>query len=213
MVEPWRKPYHVIIEIENKQCRMLKKLGSAGFQNLKVVDIRSSTKGAVKHLIEIGSEGMKSLPEGSKIVASKSKTKGAPTLWFESEGCEVCSEILSRDAFLVSGKSLDRDKIMYNFMVPTFEAYTSIISALEKTGHSVYVRRMGRFEPKQGILTEKQERIFWLALKGGFFDYPRKIDTLQFAAKLGIRPSTLSEIIRRGTRRLLEHHFEKESSV
>ena len=133
-------------------------------------------------------------------------------MWFESEGCEVCNTILSRDAFLVSGKSMEADKIMYSFMVPTFEAYTGIITALEKTGHKVNVLKMGQFEPKTGILTENQERIFWLALKGGFFDYPRKIGMRDLSAKLGIKPATLSETIRRGTRRLLEHHFEKEST-
>jgi len=191
---------------------MLKRLNSAGFRNLKVVDIRSSAKGAVRHLIELSPDQMANLSKGFGIVQGKAKTEEKPSTWFESEGCEVCNEILSRDAFLVSGKSLDQGKIMYSFMVPTFEAYASIVSFLEKTGHEVYVRRMGRFEPKKGILTEKQERVFWLALKGGFFDYPRKIDTLELAAKLGISPSTLCEIIRRGTRRLLEHHFEREST-
>jgi hypothetical protein len=155
---------------------------------------------------------VKRLPDNFKMASSQHMAEGKPTLWFESEGCEVCSKILSRDAFLVSGKSLDKDKITYSFLVPTLEAYAGIISALESAGFMVNVLRMGGFEPKAGVLTEKQERIFWLALKGGFFDYPRKIDTIEFADKLGIRPSTLSEIIRRGTRRLLEHHFKEELS-
>ena len=210
MVDSWREPYHVVIEVDNKQCRMLEKLESAGLRNLKVVDIRSSKEGAVRHLIELSPDQLKKLPEDFKVFAATNKAEGKPTVWFESEGCEVCNEIVSRGAFLVSGKSLEKGKIMYSFMVPTLEAYARIISELEKTGHAISVRRMGRFEPKKGVLTEKQERVFWLALKGGFFDYPRKIDTLEFAAKLGIRPSTLSEIVRRGTRRLLEHHFEEE---
>lgn len=71
---------------------------------------------------------------------------------------------------------------------------------------------MGKFELKTAVLTEKQERIFWLALKGGFFDYPRKIGLRELAEKLGVQSSTLSEIMRRGTRRLLEHYFEKETT-
>ncbi|HLC00914.1 MAG TPA: helix-turn-helix domain-containing protein [Candidatus Bathyarchaeia archaeon] len=212
MADLWRKPYHVVIEIENKQCRMLKQFASIGLQNLKVVDIRSSKTGEVKHLVELGSEQAKKIPDNLKPVASRKKGEVKPTMWFESEGCEVCNTILSRDAFLVSGKSMEANMIMYSFMVPTFEAYTSIISGLEKTGHKVNVLKMGKFEPKTGILTENQERIFWVALKGGFFDYPRKIGMRELSAKLGIKPATLSETIRRGTRRLLEHHFEKESS-
>jgi predicted DNA binding protein len=57
-------------------------------------------------------------------------------------------------------------------------------------------------------LTEKQERVLWLALKLGFFDYPRRINSIEFSKKLGIVPSTLSEMKRRGIRKLLKHYFE-----
>jgi len=210
MTDVWRKPYHVVIEVENKQCRMLKKFASLGLEHLQVADIRSSSSGSVKHLIELDRDQLKKIPKDFKTVTPRGKAAGKPSLWFESEGCEVCNTILSRDAFLISGKNMEENTIKYSFIVPTFEAYKSIVSALENAGHKVNVLKMGSFEPKTGVLTEKQERIFWLALKGGFFDYPRKIGTRELSAKLGIRPSTLSEILRRGTRRLLEHHFEKE---
>jgi predicted DNA binding protein len=209
MTDMWRKPYHVVIEVENRQCRLLKKFASLGLKHLKVVDIRSSSTGSVKHLIELDREQVGKIPKDFKMAPQKGK--GKPAMWFESEGCEVCNTILTHDAFLISGKSMEEHSIMYSFMVPTFEAYTSIIRALENAGHKVTVLKMGKFEPKTEILTEKQERIFWLALKGGFFDYPRKIGLRELSAKLGISPSTLSEIIRRGTRRLLEQYFEKET--
>jgi predicted DNA binding protein len=211
MTDVWRKPYHVVLEVENGQCRMLKKFAALGLEHLQVADIRSSSSGSVKHLIELDRDQIKKIPQDFKTVAlPQGKAEGKPALWFESEGCEVCNTILSRDAFLISGKNMEENTIKYSFIVPTFEAYQSIITALENAGHKVNVLKMGSFEPKTGVLTEKQERIFWLALKGGFFDYPRKIGTRELSAKLGISPSTLSEILRRGTRRLLEHHFEKE---
>ena len=126
MPDLWNKPYHVVIEVENKKCRMLKKLASFGLRNLKVVDIRSSAKGVVRHLVELSPDQLEELPKDFKMAASKHKVEGKPTLWFESEGCEVCSKILSRDAFLVSGKSLDKDKITYSFLVPTPEACTGL---------------------------------------------------------------------------------------
>ena len=212
MTAVWRKPYHVVIEVENRQCRILKKFASLGIRHLKVTDIRSSNSGSVKHLIELDREQVKKIPKDFRIVAPRSKTESKPAIWFESKGCEVCNCILSREAFLISGKSMEEHTIKYSFIVPTFEAYKSIVSALENSGRKVNVLKMGSFEPKRGVLTEKQERILWLALKGGFFGYPRKIGTQELAAKLGIRPSTLSEILRRGTRRLLEHYFEKESA-
>ena len=214
MKDLWRKPYHVVLEVENRQCRIVKRFASLGLKNLKVIDIRSSSPKSVKHLVELDPRELKktkTLPSELKAIEDKNMGESKPSIWLESEGCEICNTILSCDAFLVSGKSMQDYTIMYSFMVPSFEAYQKIVSAMEATGLKVNVLKMGMFEPRKGVLTEKQERIFWLALKGGFFDYPRKINTEELAAKLGISPSTLSEINRRGMRRLLENYFQSET--
>ena len=207
MVDGWREPYHVVIEIENKHCKMVGKLASLGFKHLKVVDVRSSSSGSVRHLMDVGEDQAKKVP---KELTTKGHVEGKSSVWMESQGCEVCNTILNHDAFLVSGKSMQDNIITYSFMVPTFEAYKGILGDLEKSGHKVNIRKVGKFEPQIGVLTENQERIFWLALKSGFFDYPRQIGMAELAGKLGISAATLSEIMRRGTRRLLEHYFKRE---
>jgi len=207
MIESWREPYHVVIDIENKHCKMVKKLASLGFNHLKVVDVRSSSTGCVRHLMDVGEDQARKVPQE---LAAKGHVEGKSAVWLESEGCEVCNTILAHGAFLVSGKSMQENIITYSFMVPTFEAYKGIISDLEKGGNKIDIRKIGKFEPQIGILTENQERIFWLALKSGFFDYPRRVGIAELARKLGISPATLSEILRRGTRRLLEHYFKRE---
>ena len=211
MKDSWRKPYHVVLEVENTQCTIVKRLAPLGLKHLKVVDIRSSTLKSVKHLVELDPEEVKKVKNPPAEVKAIGLKEGKSSVWLESPGCGVCNTILASDAFLVSGKSMEDYTIMYSFMVPSFEAFQKIISSLKDASLKVTVRKMGKFEPHAGVLTEKQERIFWLALKGGFFDYPRKIDTVEFAAKLGISPSTLSEITRRGMRRLLESYFKSEA--
>jgi len=186
---------------------MVKKLASLGFSHLKVVDVRSSSSGSVRHLMDVGEDQAHKVP---KELAAKGHVEGKSAVWLESEGCEVCNTILSHDAFLVSGKSMQDHILTYSFMVPTFEAYQGIINDLEKTGHQATVRKVGKFEQQIGVLTENQERIFWLALKSGFFNYPRRVGMAELSGKLGISPATLSEILRRGTRRLLEHYFKHE---
>jgi predicted DNA binding protein len=186
---------------------MVKKLASLGFSHLKVVDVRSSSRGSVRHLIDVGEEQAKKVPQE---LAAKGRVEGKSAVWLESEGCEVCSTILTHDAFLISGKSMQDNVISYSFMVPTHDAYRGVMADLEKAGYKVNVRKVGKFEPQIGFLTEKQERLFWLALKSGFFDYPRQVGMVELATKLGISTATLSEIMRRGTRRLLEHYFKHE---
>jgi hypothetical protein len=186
---------------------MVGKLASLGFKHLKVVDVRSSSSGSVRHLMDVGEDQTHKVP---KELAAKGHVESKSAVRLESKGCEVCNTILAHDAFLVSGKSMQDNIITYSFMVPTFEAYKGIIDDLEKAGHPVNVRKIGKFEQQIGVLTENQERIFWLALKSGFFDYPRQLGLAELATKLGISAATLSEIMRRGTRRLLEHYFKRE---
>jgi len=213
MKDQWPKPYHVVLEVENRQCTILKRLTPLGLNHIKVIDIRSSSPKSVKHLVELDPDELRHVknPPAELKAMSEGGGEAKSSVWMESQGCGVCSTILSCDAFLVSGKSLEGCTIMYSFMVPSFEAFKKIIGSMKQAGLKVNVLKMGKFEPKAGVLTEKQERIFWLALKGGFFDYPRKIDTVELAAKLGISPSTLSEITRRGLRRLLESYFKSET--
>ena len=186
---------------------MVGKLAALGFKHLKVIDVRSSSTGSVRHLMDVGEDQAHKVP---KELAAKGHVEGKSSVWLESEGCGVCNTILEHNAFLVSGKSMQDNIITYSFMVPTFEAYRGIIQDLEKTGHKVNILKVGKFEQQIGVLTENQERIFWLALKSGFFNYPRQIGIAELAAKLGISAATLSEIMRRGTRRLLEHYFKRE---
>ena len=207
MVDAWSQPYHVVMEVENKQCKMIKKLATLGFERLKVVDVRSSSTGSVRHLMDVGEEQARRVP---KELAAKGHVEGKSAVWLESDGCEVCNTILAHDAFLINGKSMQGSIITYSFMVPTFEEYQGILRDLEKSGHKAEILKIGKFEQTIGALTENQERIFWLALKSGFFDYPRRVGMAELAEKLGISSATLSEIIRRGTRRLLEHYFKKE---
>ena len=53
MTDIWAKPHHVIIEVENKQCRIVKKCARLGLRHIKVTDIRASKTGSIKHLIEL----------------------------------------------------------------------------------------------------------------------------------------------------------------
>jgi predicted DNA binding protein len=207
MRKSWSEPYHVTIEVENKNCRVLETLASYGLKQVKILDVRGSGKDSIKHLILLESSQFSQIP--FKSVLKRLKSGPQQHLWLKSEGCDVCNTILAHGAFLLSGKSVDSSSLLYSFMAPDFESHRKIIADLENAGYRVNVKKVGKFEHKRSILTEKQERLLWLALKLGFFDYPRRINTKELADKLGIKPSTFSEICRRAVKRLVEQHFER----
>jgi len=197
------EPYHVTLEVVNEGCKGLKLLTDLGIEEYSLADIRSLSEGLTRHLIKV--------PPGKldKIRQDKfTKVLHGGEALFDSEGCAVCGTILSSNSLLVSGRHISDHTMVYEFVVPNYEAFRRIVSALEAEGLEPKILKIVKFKPKTKVLTEKQERILWLALKLGFFEYPRKIDSIELSKKLGIAPSTLSELERRGLRKLLEHYFK-----
>jgi len=203
------EPYHVTLEVVNKQCKGLEMLKELGVQQCTLVDVRSMPNGLTRHLVKFSSEQLKKVPSSKYVrILRGKKPDSKSSAWFDIEGCDLCKTVLSSGSFLISGKNVEDYTIIYSFVTPSFIAYQKILSTLESHGLKPKVLEIGKFTPKGKVLTEKQERVLWLALKMGFFDFPRKISMKDLAHRLGVGLSTLSEITRRGTRRLLENHFK-----
>jgi len=203
------EPYHVTIEIENRGCKGLRTLRNSGIQQYTLSDVRGLPGGLTRHLIKVPSREISQIPEDTFTkIRNNRKIEGGASAWFDSDGCDACRTILSHNSFLISGRHVEGYTVIYSFVAPNFNAFKSIISKLEAKGSKPKILEVARFKPKGKVLTEKQERALWLALKMGFFEFPRKITMLELSRRLGIALSTLSEITRRGTRRLLEDHFE-----
>lgn len=209
MGSTWNEPYHISIEIRNDRCKVLEELRKGNINRFRVVDIRVISGGVIRHLVELTPEQAAKISKNMPIKLRESSTpKGKTIAWIESEGCDMCNTIISHGSFLITGKNVQDSTFIYNFIVPNFDAYMGIITALERSGLKPKVLRITKFKPKGKILTENQERVLWLAYRMGFFDYPRKISIIKLAKRLSISPSTLSEIIRRGLRRILKNYFE-----
>ncbi|HPT73414.1 MAG TPA: helix-turn-helix domain-containing protein, partial [Methanomassiliicoccaceae archaeon] len=58
-------------------------------------------------------------------------------------------------------------------------------------------------------LTMRQEQITRMAFERGYFDHPRRIGLKELADQFGISISTLSEILRKGQRRIMQRYFEE----
>jgi hypothetical protein len=203
------EPYHATIEIVNTRCKGLGIIKDLGIKQCALVDVRNLPNGLTRHLIRFPSSEMRRIPKDSPHEMNVSRKNDKETfLWFDTEGCDVCRNILATNSFLVSGRKLKGSMIVYSFVAPTPETFKKVIGKLEESGLKPKIIEAGKLQPKGKTLTAKQDRVLWLALRMGYFEYPRKVHTSELSRRLGIGSSTLSETIRRGTRRLLEDHFE-----
>jgi predicted DNA binding protein len=202
-------PCRVSIEILNEQCKVLKMFRDLGFHRFEVVDVRRLPHGVTRHLVRIPGENLARIPKHTNVRVRNSVEAGkGAVVWFETKGCDVCNTIVSKGAFLITAWNTEGNDIIYTFIAPNMKTAQDIISTLEALNFGLKILGMGRYKRRTSILTEKQEIALWLALESGFFDYPRKIGVSDLSRKLKVSSSTLSEIMRRGIRRLLEYYFE-----
>ena len=206
MKDTWEEPYQVVIEMENGACRVLAMLRKLGIQQFRIINVSGFEKTAIRHLVELPKKHAEKV-YGRLNVHVRRKGCEKAYLCITTEGCDVCRTLLSRGAFLVSGRLIGEKTFNYSFVTPDSKSFSEVLGFFKEYG-KFRVRRIRKFGLKGRVLTERQEKVLWVALKMGFFDFPRKIEMRELAEILGIAPSTLSEILRRGIRRVLESYYE-----
>lgn len=92
----------------------------------------------------------------------------------------------------------------WRFIARTTSDLRHVLSGLEKEGTKTRIVEVSALDQK-ATLTGRQKEIISIAVAKGYFEFPRKISLTQLSQFLGIKPSTLSEILRSAERRLLEN--------
>ena len=124
--------------------------------------------------------------------------------------CTACKTFAEANCFLSSATSKPDGKLEWA-VVGNDTMVKSLMQELENQGVTGHVVRIARLQGEEE-LTLRQEQILQIALEKGYFEFPKKITLRQLAKVLDISPATLTEILRRGQKRVLEQHFKGRPS-
>lgn len=91
-------------------------------------------------------------------------------------------------------------------------AYRCLIQRLEEMGIEAGVHRLQRLRGDRA-LTGRQEVAVKTALDLGYFDCPKKISIEELAKVLGITPATLTEMLRKGIKKILSDYFGQRGTL
>jgi len=186
---------------------------------VKIHGIRySSDTDGMSHFVEITTAGKeqalgirKSLSKMKEVVNLDIAELTADRLLgvVTSKECMICSAIVDVDAscFISSAATEDDCTVGYKLLLGS-EDVPVVINRLSKTGAEYKLAEISDISSFRG-LTPKQEKTLRIALQQGFYDFPRRISNDELAEKLGIKPSTLSEILRRAERKVVGRYFEE----
>lgn len=96
----------------------------------------------------------------------------------------------------------------WEVLVRRSEDLKQLVSTIEKGGIGVKITRISEVNHGES-LTSRQKEILLAAISNGYFDFPRKTSLSELSEKVGVKPSTLSEILRSAERRIMLRYGEQ----
>jgi predicted DNA binding protein len=138
-----------------------------------------------------------SILDQTKAVGSITSKKLAPAL-----------VLAATDGFLVGGRNLDDGKVQWTLFISKNEVIKKLVEDLKAAGAGVELQKLSRLEERDA-LTARQEEILMTAFERGFFDYPKRIGLRELAKMFDISASTLSEILRKGQKKIIETYLSE----
>ena len=187
---------------------------------VKLLDCRVvEGTGGVHELFEVSipPEHVKSLlhdmrkdPYVYQVDAIETK-KGLVMGSLKTHKCTACRSFATSECFLVSAKSTPDGLVEWK-VLSSGNGLKKLLDNLESGGVDAKIRSIVELKD-ESALTERQEEILQIALEKGYFDYPKKMNIAGLAKLLGISKPTLSELLRRGQKKVLAGHFRGRLSL
>ena len=191
---------------------------SAKYQaSIKVIDRMPYSDKGVKDLVEIQApadqmeeilETIRKNPLVAKVdttVTEKGKVLSAIT----TSRCDICRILTDSDVFLISAQSKSDGKVEWTIILSEKKILKDIFDHLKEKSVDAQLIKLTKIDDKE-TLTERQDKITQEAFDRGYFDYPKRISLRELARMFEVSPSTLSEILRKGQRKIVMDYFKKQ---
>ena len=138
-------------------------------------------------------------------VVDKGRIKGSVA----TNDCVACCSMVGVQAFLLDSHMDKEGKKVWRLLSSEKEAIRQIISDLEGHRYVVELMKLTSVDMEE-LMTSRQEDVLQIAFERGYFDYPKRISLRDLAAMFDISISTLSEMLRKGQRKIMEEYFNIE---
>jgi predicted DNA binding protein len=154
-------------------------------------------------------EDVKKNPEVDLVdltIVDRGRIKGAVA----TNQCVACCSMVGSEAFLLDSHMDKKGKIVWRLLSTEKEAIRQIIADLENHRYTVELMKLTSVDVEE-LMTSRQEDILQIAFERGYFDYPKRISLRDLASMFDISISTLSEMLRKGQRKIMEEYFAEET--
>lgn len=139
--------------------------------------------------------------------------KGRLLAIVEVRDCPGCISLATADVFLLSAHTAEDKRLEWKVAFSNRDDLDNLIAELQRTGSDVELVRVSNAIDDGLRLTDRQLKIVEVAFKRGYYDYPKRISIRELARIFGVSTATVSEILRRGQRKIIKEHFEGKKKI
>lgn len=184
---------------------------------VKIISSRPVDKKSVRDLVEIEVEKEEDLNKVMESIKTSPNVfnvditpieRGKALAVFTTTKCIVCRLLANTDCFLTSSTSTKDGRMQWTLLISEKVPLQQLMANLERHGAEPKLVSLTEIGDKDA-LTARQEQITRMAFERGYFDFPRSIGLRQLAKIFGVSTSTLSEILRKGQRRIMTRYFKE----
>ena len=192
----------VVIEVSRDDCQVINSLSDAGCD----VDRLSVRQDRTLHSIKPKDGCNLAQLFSSKYVKLRTTSKGE--IWAESCSCKACA-FFSKLPFveIIGSATIGKKIIQVRAVVPSKSDLRMLRSSLRNSGLEYRFLNEKPFVHRE--MTPKERNLIEMALKKNFFDCENRTSLTELANLVGVSPSSLSESIRRGTKKAVVFYLER----
>ncbi len=199
------------ITLQVKAENGLQEAARAHGVKLNVVDCKSFNKTGMSLLLEMrgGADAVRMVateirrvPGVRQVVEGQEEADASPIL-VVMDRPTICRA--SNDAAIVCldcPLNAQDQPSSWRFIARKTSDFRQILAHLEKEGIEARIEDVAPLERKP-TLTGRQKEIMATAVASGYFEFPRKTSLTGLSQLVGVKPSTLSEILRSAERRIM----------
>lgn len=180
---------------------------------VKVIDRKPYGKHGVQDLVEMevadqDPAEIQAFIRKNPFVAKASlhSTEEGKALGAVSTRCLACRALAASNCFLVKAHTRRDGVIEWQLVVEDRPTLSALVDNLRIVGCDVNLGKLRQAEDEDA-LTRRQEEILRMAFERGYFDYPKGVGIRDLAAMFHVSISTISEVLRKGQKKVLSTYF------
>ncbi len=204
MSEKSKGALEVTVSVKRSDCLVTNLMAELG--NTCTVERLKIGKNTTIHRVICPGEAFSEVYSKLKKISLSMIRVGKNTIWAEVPSCSACRYFASSDSVVLGTRNITQDTVAYRLLIQNAHKLKSMEKSLDIDGMMPRVDSISL--ESSDLLTARERVVLEAAYSHGYFDSDRKMTLTEIAKSLGVSPASLSDVLRRGTKKVVKYYLE-----